>query len=160
MTSKTIALIKRNHRGEKVWEYGGTVRARGATWVCVVAKFNLPDKERSYVTFRRGDTFVEWHYSDRWYNAFEMYDVADGRFKGWYCNVTRPAILGETAIEADDLALDMFVWPNGETLLLDEDEFAELDLPPEDRRGALEAVEAIRRAVAAGEAPFEKLKGS
>lgn len=152
-----ITLVKRNHHGEKLWEYAGTVRGRGATWVCVVAHFNLPDKVRDYVTFRRGDTFVEWHYSDRWYNVFELYDVCDGHFKGWYCNVTRPALITADTVQADDLALDLFVGPDGATLLLDEDEFAALDLTPADRNGALAAVEALRQAIAAGAAPFERL---
>ncbi len=154
-----ITLIKQNERGEKVWEYSGKESGRGATWVCVVARFDLPDKDRRYVVFRRGDTFIEWHYSDRWYNVFELHDVDDGHLKGWYCNVTRPAIISGDTVRADDLALDVFISPAGELLVTDEDEFAELDLSPDDRRGALEAVEAIRRAAAAGEAPFEKRKG-
>lgn len=153
-----MKLIKQSYRGETLHEYSGEVRARGETWVCVVARFDLPDKVRDYVTFRRGDTFVEWHYSDRWYNVFELHDVDDGHLKGWYCNVTRPALITEDMVRADDLALDVFVSPSGAIRVLDEDEFAELDLTPEDHDGALAAVEAIRRAVAAGESPFEEAR--
>jgi predicted RNA-binding protein associated with RNAse of E/G family len=153
-----MKLIKQSHRGETLHEYSGEVRARGEGWVCVVARFDLPDKVRDYVTFRRGDTFVEWHYSDRWYNVFELHDVDDGHLKGWYCNVTRPAVITEDTVRADDLALDVFISPGGAIRVLDEDEFAELDLTPEDQRGALAAVEAIRQAVAAGAPPFEQAR--
>ncbi len=152
---ETVTLIKQNHRGEEVWEYSGEVVARGDTWVCVRAPFNYKDKDAGYVVFRHGDIFMEWHYSDRWYNVFVIYDVDDGHLKGWYCNVTRPAIIRADTIRADDLALDVFVSPDRALRVLDEDEFAALDLPPEEQRAAWEAVEAIKRAVAAGEAPFD-----
>jgi uncharacterized protein len=151
-----IRLIKQNARGESVWEYSGTVIARGATWVCVSAPFNHDDKDAGYVVFRRGDTFIEWHYSDRWYNVFELHDVDDGHLKGWYCNITRPAIISDDLIRADDLALDVFVSPARELLILDEDDFAALDLSPDEQQAAWDAVEAIRRAVAAHEAPFNE----
>ena len=152
--STTIKLVKCNHRGEKVLEYSGEVVMRDETWVCVMARYNNPDKDAGYVVFRRNDTFIEWHYSDRWYNVFELYDVDDGHLKGWYCNITRPAILDDDTICADDLALDVFVSPKREVLVLDEDEFAALDLPPEEQRAAWAAVEAIRRTVTAHKTPF------
>lgn len=149
-----MKLIKQNARGEPVIEYSGTLIARGATWVHVTAPYNNPDKDAGYVVFRRGDTFIEWHYSDRWYNVFELHDVDDGHLKGWYCNITRPAIITDDLIRADDLALDVFVSPQREILVLDEDDFAALDLSPEERQAAWDAVAAIRQAVASHEAPF------
>lgn len=153
MTS--ITIHKRDHNGATLLEYGGEVVARGATWVCVNARFNFPDKDAGYVVFRLGDTFVEWYYTDRWYNVFTLYDVDDGHHKGWYCNVTRPAELTANLIAADDLALDVFVSPQREILILDEDEFAALALPPQDQQAAWAAVESIKRAVAAYESPFD-----
>ncbi|MFN8451405.1 MAG: hypothetical protein U0521_23180 [Anaerolineae bacterium] len=44
--------------------------------------------------------------------------------------------------------------------MLDEDEFEALDLTAGERRAAWDAVDAIRRAVAAGEAPFDAEKRS
>lgn len=155
MTTNLITIYKRDHNGHKLLEYTGEAAARGATWICVNARFNNPDKDAGYIVFRRGDTFIEWYYSDRWYNVFVLYDVDDGRHKGWYCNITRPAELSEHLIAADDLALDVFISPQRDILVLDEDEFAALDLPPEDQRAAWAAVEAIKRAVAAHESPFD-----
>ncbi len=152
-----ISLIKQNHLGEKVWEYSGELLARGATWVCVRAPFNHDDKDAGYVVFRRGDTFIEWHYSDRWYNVFELYDFECGHLKGWYCNITRPAIIEDDTVRADDLALDVFVDTNGHILLLDEDDFAALDLSADEQRASRDAVEAIRLAAAECKPPFEQL---
>lgn len=156
MMAQSITIVKQTDRGERVWDYPGEVVARGDTWVCIRAPFSgSADRDLGYVVFRQGDTFVEWHYSDRWYNVFRIYDVDDGRLKGWYCNVTRPAVITDDAVRADDLALDVFVYPNREILVLDEDEFAALDLTADERHAAWVAVDAIRRAVAAGEAPFD-----
>src|ERR1700750_1007991 len=119
-----ITIVKQNHLGKSVLEYPAEVRTRGETWVSIIAPFSgKKDRDLGYVVFRVGDTFIEWHYSDRWYNAFEVYDVDDGHLKGFYCNITRPAIITEESVRADDLALDVWVWPDGKTLLLDEDEF-------------------------------------
>jgi len=54
----------------------------------------------------------------------------------------------------------LFVFPNGETLLLDEDEFDALDLPqadPEALQQVLAAVADLRKRVAARHAPFDRV---
>ncbi len=123
-----ITIIKNDHTGREILHYEGVVLDRGATWVKLEAPFNWPDKAAPYHTFRKGDRFIEFYYSDRWYNIFEMHDVDTDQIVGWYCNVTRPALLGEDTIHADDLALDLFVSPEGVITVLDEDEFAALPL--------------------------------
>lgn len=149
-----ITVFKRSHTGENVLEYSGDVVERDKTWVCLRARFSRDDVDAGYVVFRRGDEFIEWFYADRWYNVFEMHDVDDGHLKGWYCNITRPALITDHWIKADDLALDVFVSPDGSILVLDEDEFAEIVISAEERRLALMAVEEIRRLVAKQEPPF------
>ncbi len=154
----TITVRKRNHRGEPVWEYTGEVIERGATWVCLAALFNGKEGEIHFLTFRRGDLFTEWFYTDRWYNVFEVHDGESPRVKGWYCNVTRPAMIAEDTVAADDLALDLIISPTGQMMLLDEDEFEALNLSPEDRASALAAVAALREAVSARLPPFDRIE--
>jgi protein associated with RNAse G/E len=155
MTSLTV--YKHDHQGALVWQYEGVLVDSGATWVCLDATFNRDDIDAGYVLFRRGDALREWFYSDRWYNIFRLQDVHDGRLKGWYCNITRPAVITAESISADDLALDVFVTPEGGVTLLDEDEFATLDLDAHDRQAALDAVEQIRQAVATRSGPFAEI---
>lgn len=149
-----FTIVKRSERGEPVLEYQGELVERADTWVCVSARFNYPDKPVGPIVFRRGDLFTEWHYADRWYNVFEIHDGDDGNLKGWYCNVTRPAIISENRVAADDLALDVFISPDGGVLVLDEDEFAELDLSDIDRQQALMTVQVLREMVERREQPF------
>jgi hypothetical protein len=155
-----ITVEKRDHRGEFLFRYSGTVIERTPTSVCLVATFGRDDVDAGYVIFRKGDTMTEWFYSDRWFNIFRLQDVCDGRLKGWYCNITRPAVISDTLVYADDLALDVFITPHGAISVLDEDEFAALDLTAEDAVGALAAVEKLRTLVIQREGTFAEIESA
>ncbi len=156
----TFTVIKRDFRGRPQLSYQGEVVARGDGWVCVVAPFAFPDRDLGYIHLKRGDIFTEWFYEDRWYNIFRVEDGHDGALKGWYCNITRPAEIGAEAVAADDLALDLFVYPNGEWLLLDEEEFASLSLSAEERQSVRAAIAALLALVAARRGPFADIVAS
>ena len=47
---------------------------------------------------------METFYSDRWYNIFEIYDRDDDQFKGWYCNIGKPAMIEDDFVSYVDLA--------------------------------------------------------
>ncbi|RMF79759.1 MAG: DUF402 domain-containing protein [Chloroflexi bacterium] len=155
-----INVIKCNHNGEDVVQYRGELLARGNDWICLIATFEQPDTDLGMVTFRNGDVFTEWFFSDRWYNIFQVQDADDHRLKGWYCNITRPAQIDGDSVRAEDLALDIFVQVNGTIIMLDEDEFAALDLTTGERMAALRAVESIRQQVASREPPFDKVQAT
>ena len=91
-----------------------------------------------------GDRFFERYYSNRWYNTFEIHDRDSNQIKCWYCNVSYPAELGEETILFRDLALDLLVYPDGRQHVLDEDEFALLELPDSDRTRARAALDECR----------------
>jgi uncharacterized protein len=156
-SGQDIEVHKLNHLGQEVWHYSGKVIERGATWVQLEAYFNRSDKDAGYVVFRQNDRFIEWFYSDQWYNIFEIHDVADDHLKGWYCNISRPAKLDDHDIYSDDLALDVWVAPQGNILTLDEDEFQALTLPTEDHQHALQAIDQLRSRVLARLAPFDQI---
>jgi predicted RNA-binding protein associated with RNAse of E/G family len=121
------------------------------------ARFNRADMRTAYHTFRQGDRFVEWYYSDRWYSIFEMHDVDDDHLTGWYCNLSRPAALAPDTILADDLALDMFVSPDGVITVLDEDEFAALSIDDATRAQVRRALDELKRLVEARQPPFDAI---
>lgn len=152
----TIAIRKYGHDGAFKWAYTGEEVARGDDWICIEAFFNGREADDGYIVWQHGDRFLEWFYADRGYNVFKIFDRDTDAVKGWYCNITRPARLLDDAIEWSDLALDVFIPPTGEILILDEDEFTALPLTDEERAEALANAERIRTAVAAGEAPFQR----
>jgi uncharacterized protein len=129
----TITIRKLDHTGREVFAYPGTVLERTATSVTVEAFFNRYDRlDLGYTVFERGDRFVESFFTDRWYNIFEIYAVGSQTLRGWYCNLTRPAIIHDHEVSAVDLALDVWVDAAGQALVLDEAEFAALPLPADE----------------------------
>lgn len=138
--------------------FEGEVVRRDASSVIVRAPWGGGVVDLGLMRFEPGDVLLERYYAERWYNVFELY-AADGRLKGWYCNVTRPAVIGESYVESEDLELDLLVSADRRTMRLDdEDEFAARDLERRDPaafRAALAAVEELRLLAASGEAPFD-----
>lgn len=152
-----FTVIKRDAFGVEQLSYHGVLVERDQTCVCVDAIFALPDRDLGYIHLRRGDRFREWFYADRWYNIFRVQDADTGAVKGWYCNITRPAVITAGQAAADDLALDVFVYPDGRTLLLDEVEFGELNLTADEQAQAWQAVASIQKAVARRLPPFDEI---
>jgi hypothetical protein len=141
-----VTVYKLDAEGNDVWQYPARVLGRRDHCVRLEAYFNREAVDLGYVTFERGDRFVEFFYSDRWYNIFAVHQGDSERLKGWYCNVCRPSLITETAVRCEDLALDVWVPPGGPPVVLDEDEFAALDLPPPQRekgRAALDKLLAL-----------------
>lgn len=152
-----VEIRKLDERGKIVFSYEGRLINAGDGWSVVEAIFTREDVDAGYVVFRKGDRYLEWFYADRWYNIFELHDVSDDQLKGWYCNITHSATITAGLIAWSDLALDVFVTPTAEILIVDQDEFDALDLDPAIRAEAWRGVEALRDQVRRREAPFHQL---
>jgi len=142
---KNLLILKCNLAGEETWRYEGQVLAELPDRILVEARFNRDDLPFYGVILRKNDRFVELYFNNRWYNLFEVHDRDDDRIKCWYCNVTRPAVFENGAISYIDLALDLLVYPDGRMLVLDEDEFAELDLDVDTQHQARAALGELKR---------------
>ncbi len=123
-----MKILKKNPAGEVTWQYEGVVLSREENAVTLEALFNRDDMPFMDIVLKRNDRFVETFYADRWYNIFEIFDRDDGRFKGWYCNVGRPAVIADDHVSYVDLALDLWVSAGGKQTVLDEDELEALNL--------------------------------
>ena len=149
-----VTVHKLNTAGATVVSYPATLVERLANGVRLEAEWTRPPLALGYTTFATGDQFVEWFYSDRWYNIFEVH-AADGRLKGWYCNIAEPAVIADVTITCRDLLLDVWIAPDGASLLLDEDEFeADVWLDTATRARARQAVAAVLGLAAARRPPF------
>jgi predicted RNA-binding protein associated with RNAse of E/G family len=154
-----VRVEKLDPRGEVTVTWTGQVLHRTAAEVVVEAVFTRGPYVLGEVTLRPGDRFVEHFYADRWYNVFAIYAGEDGAFKGWYCNITRPAEIGPAPegglrVRAVDLALDYFRTPDGQEFVLDDDEFTRLALAPADAAACRAALAELRALAAAGTGPF------
>ncbi|MFF0553589.1 DUF402 domain-containing protein [Streptomyces sp. NPDC004311] len=100
-------------------------------------------RDFGFVRFEPGDVFVEHFWRTRWYAVKEV-RAGDGTLKGWYCDITRPAVVRSGEIHVEDLDLDLWVSADGGSVLrLDEDEFAAGGLARTDPEAAARAVRAL-----------------
>ncbi|MFE6847800.1 DUF402 domain-containing protein [Streptomyces sp. NPDC057686] len=100
-------------------------------------------RDFGFVRFEPGDVFTEHFWRTRWYAVKEV-RTGEGVLKGWYCDVTRPAVVQDGEILVEDLDLDLWVSADGSAVLrLDEDEFAASGLAESDPEAAAEAVRAL-----------------
>jgi protein associated with RNAse G/E len=148
-----ITVYKLDSTGQEVWRYPAQVVAHSQTMIKVEAPFNRDDMDLGFATFARGDRFVEFFFRDRWYNIFAVYARDTDVLKGWYCNICRPADISETAVRCEDLALDLWVDPEGQTLVLDRDEFAALDLSVDEQQKGHQALQELQKLAALDQLP-------
>ncbi len=141
-----VTVLKLNLEGKVTWQYDGRVLRRESNAVILEAYFNRPDMPFADTVFKEHDRFVETYYTDRWYNLYEIHDRDDDALKGWYCNVSRPAVVGLDTVSYVDLAIDLWVSPNGKQTVLDEDEFEALPLDAEERATARSALGELKAA--------------
>ena len=134
--------------------YQGVVLRSELKTITLEAEFNRADMPFMDTILRLGDRFVETYFTERWYNIFEIHDPRDGRIKGWYCNIARPAWMeAEDVLSYIDLALDLWVAPDGTQTVLDEDEFAALDLDAETKSRAQAALVELQKLFSSKQQP-------
>ena len=139
-----IKVQKKNPDGQVKHEYEGVVLHRDERSIILEAHFDRADMPFMDVVFKQGDRFVEYYYTDRWYNIFVIHDRDDETVKGWYCNIGLPAAIEAGVVSYVDLALDLWVSTDGKQTVLDEDEFEKLQLDDETRAGALNGLQELK----------------
>jgi uncharacterized protein len=139
-----IKVQKKNPAGEVTYEYEGILLNRDEHSIVLEAPFDRVDMPFIDVVFKTGDRFVEYYYTDRWYNIFAVHDRDHGMVKGWYCNIGMPAVFEDSIVSYIDLALDLWVSTSGQQTVLDQDEFEALELNEELRTGALKGLEELK----------------
>lgn len=138
-----MKILKKNLADEVTWQYDSRVLHRDENSITVEAFFNRDDMPFQEIVLKRNDRFVETFYTDKWYNIFEIYDRDDGRLKGWYCNITKPAVIEDGLVAYVDLALDLWVSADGSRKMLDEDELEALDLDDLTRQKVYESLQEL-----------------
>jgi predicted RNA-binding protein associated with RNAse of E/G family len=152
-----ITVFKLDPQGEVKVQYQGEVIERDAHSVIIQASWTMPARDLGYTQFEPGDRFTEYYYADRWFNIFDIADKDEVR-KGWYCNIAEPADIANDTIKQIDLLLDVWVNPQGQPLLLDEDEFAAATtLSVEQRNGARHGLQTLMEMLTSREEPFASL---
>jgi predicted RNA-binding protein associated with RNAse of E/G family len=141
---KEIVVSKRNEHNLETWRYRAYLLEHKNGCIVLEATFDRDDINLQGMLLAKGDRFIETYYTNRWYNIFEIHTREDGQLRGWYCNIGKPAEFDGQVLSYIDLALDLLVFPDGRQVILDEDEFAELEITDQERKRALEAMEELQ----------------
>ncbi|MHB0989620.1 MAG: YbaK/EbsC family protein [Bellilinea sp.] len=149
-SNSDIVIIKQDIYGQETWRYAGQVLQRTSDALLIEAHFNREDTHFQGILLKKGDPFIEAYYTRRWFNIFEIHDRDSNSVKGWYCNVTRPAVLADGTLSYVDLALDLLVYPDGRWLLLDEDEYQALQVSAEEHEQAQAALATLKHLFSLG----------
>jgi|SRR5436189_1633642 len=150
-------IIKLDPTGARKTLYAGELFASLANGVIIKATWTRSDYDLGYTRFETGDQFVEYYYTDRWFNIFAVANK-EGVHKGWYCNIAEPARISTDTIAQVDLYLDVWINPVGETLILDEDEFeAATVLSARQRAGARQGLQELLQMLKARQEVFATL---
>ncbi|CAM5389067.1 DUF402 domain-containing protein [Streptomyces purpurascens] len=136
-----VVLVK---AGRTKIRYTGELLADDGTRVAVRAPWaGSGVRDFGFVRFEPGDVFTEYYWRDRWYAVKEV-RTATGTLKGWYCDITRPAVRSGQELVVEDLDLDLWRSADGADIRrLDEDEFADSGLAGTDPEAAAAALAAL-----------------
>lgn len=145
---------KRDHTGRELIAYPGEVLQRDGHVLVLRTAWAGDRRDLGFVVLEPSDRWREFFFPGRWFNVFEI-RAHDGRLKGWYCNITRPPQITDSEVSADDLALDVWVTPRRQAQVLDEDEFAALPLPPDERQAARAGLAELLALIEQGAPPFD-----
>lgn len=73
---------------------------------------------------RHGTISYEYYWLDHWFNIFKFYEP-NGDFRNFYCNINLPPKFENGILEYVDLDIDVIVWKDFSTEILDLDDFEE-----------------------------------
>ncbi|MGA2112315.1 MAG: DUF402 domain-containing protein [Anaerolineales bacterium] len=152
-----LIVRKLDPQGREQIRWSGNLTRLEGSEIVLEATFNQPTRNLGYLVLAVGDRMVEHYFTDRWYSIYEIFAGFEGPLKGWYCNIVRPARWSSGYLDTVDLALDLFVSPEGKTLELDWDEFQTLSLPQPERDEALAALRELEDRVRLCQPPFARL---
>ena len=160
MSEGRVDIVKVSPTGEKRVRYEGELIPGPEGWIVARARWVHGDIDLGYLEFRNGDYLDEYFALEHPYNAFALYRD-DHTFVGWYCNVTHPTTVSRTEIQWHDLFVDVIVYPDGRTLVLDEDELENSGLETTDPklfRMIISGRDELLRLVETGSYPFSEVR--
>ncbi|MGA7671479.1 MAG: DUF402 domain-containing protein [Nitrolancea sp.] len=154
-----VTIVKLKPDGTEAIRYPGEAISSPPLWVAARAPWEQRRVDLGYLVFEPDDVFFEYFALYRPFNAFSIF-TKEGQLKGWYCNVTHPSWVDDQTIYWHDLYIDVIAYPDGRTLVLDEDELAEsrlLETDPTLHGTILAMRDELLRMVAECEFPFNQV---
>lgn len=141
--------------GTTIRQYPGRVTDRNEDMVQIETHYDGDVHDLGDAEVNPGDRLVIRFFNNRLYNVVHIFDRDTNAFEGWYCNFMRPANLSDGDIQAEDLELGLYVDPDEmRTLVVNREEFDELDLSQREHDDVEEALARLEMAAAESTPPF------
>lgn len=127
MQAVTIVKTYYDHARSDVMYPARMIPSEHPGWFAFEAVWTLPDMNVDGVHYETDGRMLEYFSPIRMFNVFHVFR-RNGESSGYYANVTEYPLLecdehGELRLTWIDLWLDVIKLPNGEVVVLDEDEF-------------------------------------
>lgn len=149
-------VVKLRPNGVSAARYPATELDAPPGWKAVRAVWGYGRVDIGYFAFEPGDILIEYFSLERPYNAFATFRPS-GELVGWYSNVTYPTQIEDDEIRWHDLWVDVLLLPDGEVVVVDEDELAESGVEtsnPALHQMILDARDEVLRLIGDGAYPF------
>lgn len=146
--AQRLTIVKLDPVGRAVARYSGLRVPASPGWIAVIAEWTSGPVASGPLQFESGDRLFEYFSVVEPLNAFALY-TADGRFKGWYANVSCPALFVEGELWWRDLYIDVIADAAGNVTVLDEEELESSGLQERDPEGYACIIAARDRLLAA-----------
>jgi protein associated with RNAse G/E len=151
-------VVKLRPDGTPAARYPATEVDAPPGWIAVRAVWGYGRVDIGHFTFEPGDILLEYFSLERPYNAFATFRPT-GELAGWYSNVTYPTEVTDDEIRWHDLWVDVLLLPDGEVVVLDEDELGEAGVAESDpalHRMILDARDEVIRLIGDTAYPFSE----
>ncbi|MBV9216705.1 MAG: DUF402 domain-containing protein [Acidobacteria bacterium] len=158
--AETLTVNSRKYNGEirRTWQ-AGLMQQRGPL-IVLAGRFQHEVDHDELGHIAKDTASFEYFWTDRWYNVFAMYEPG-GALRNYYCNIALPASLNGLVLDFVDLDIDVAIWPDGTSDVLDLDDFEEnksrLGYPQDVVTGAQKSLRSLLDLIDRREFPFEKL---
>lgn len=122
--NKLITINSRKYDGKIHRSWKAELICQKDSLLILVGKFEQEVKHSYLGVIRRGTVSYEYYWLDRWYNVFRFHEP-DGNLRNFYCNINQPPKFEKGTLDYVDLDIDILVWKDLSTSILDLDEFDE-----------------------------------
>lgn len=96
--------------------------SQSGTLLTFVGEFDNDVRHSHLGIIKRGTVSYEYYWLDRWFNIFRFHEPG-GTLRNFYCNVNMPPKFENGTLDYVDLDIDVLIWPNFESEILDREEF-------------------------------------
>jgi len=121
-SEKNISINSKKFDGKICKTWRAELIKRENSLLIFKGVFDREIKHSDLGVIRRGTISYEYYWTDRWFNIFKFYEP-DGVFRNFYCNINLPPTFEDNVLEYIDLDIDVIVWNDFSTNILDMDEF-------------------------------------